>query len=644
MKIFTCLIMLTLHNAQNILKKGLYTVRWCICNTMKTLLGKISKISLVWQVTIVFSLIMIIPAIVITSSYFNIVRNSLMQEANKRVQEDLKAMDANMDTNLGNINDVFNQMLFSQEFPYYLNPDNNLSTREKIYYVYSVQDELLNIRHVYPNKFSRLVIYSKNNQIDEYVDWSYHMDKLSDKDYYSELLNSSNDRLYGDVRVYDSSIGNLAEFKELASEEVLVLPVYQRITDLRTKNLIGIIEIDIKLNKLINADALVNKETGAKYLIFGRNGGLVYTSDAANINEFANLSFKGQSGVSNVKLGKDTYLAAYNRDGATGLMSVVLMDKKVILASSKGVDSLLILIAVLSMMFIVLFTNVTARIMFRRLSEMDRMIAQIEAGKFDVRVKANGFNEISRIAESFNHMAEKLQSVLHSMVEKEKAQKNAEMHALQAQINPHFLYNTLENMRMQCEIDEYYTVADSLSALGDLLRYSVQCENRKVMLNEELDNIKRYIKIMGMRFGDKLIYQLKCGNGLADVMIPKFILQPLVENCFNHGLRNSLPPWKISIDIYQEENKLIINVEDNGEGVNEERLDQIRECLSNNRPISDANKSKNSIGIINVKQRIDMLCPTGSGLGIESMHDVGTKITVTIVIDPLTQNEGESDV
>lgn len=612
---------------------------------MKALItDKISKISLVWQVTIVFSLIMIIPATAITSSYFYIVRNSLMQEANKRVQEDLKAMDTNIAANLGVINDVFNQLLFSQEFAYYLNPDNSLSIREKDHYVYSVQAELINIRHVYPNKFSRLVIYSKNDQIYEYVDWSYHMDKISDKDYYPELLNGSSDRLYGDVRMYDSSIGNLAKFKELAGSEVLVLPVYQRVKDLRTNSLIGVIEIDIKLNKLINADAFVNNEAGAKYLIFSRNGGLVYTSDTANKDAFATLSFESKSGVSDVKLGKQTYLAAYSRDDATGLTSVVLMDKKVILASSTGVYSLLILIAVLSAVFIVLFTNVIARIMFRSLREMDGMIAQIEAGKFDVRVKANGFNEISRIAESFNHMAEKLQSVLHSMVEKEKAQKNAEMHALQAQINPHFLYNTLENMRMQCEIDEYYTVADSLAALGDLLRYSVKWENRKVTLNEELDNIKRYIKIMRMRFGDKLVYQLNCDNGLSDIMVPKFILQPLVENCFNHGLKNSLPPWKVTIDIFREENRLIINVSDNGEGVSEERLGQIRDCLDRNLPISGANKSKNSIGIINVKQRIDMLCPAGSGLGIESMQGLGTKITVTIVVDPLIQNEGETDV
>ncbi len=616
-------------------------IRLLIRQNVMPALTKVSGLSLVWQVTIVFSVIMILPAILITSSYFNIVNDSLMREANKKVQEDLRVMDANIQANLGNIDDVFNQLMFSQEFPYYLNPDFNLSEREKVHYVYSVQAELLNIRHVYPNKFSRIVIYSKNDQIREYVDWFYHMDKLSDKNYFSEIINSRSDHVYGDVRVYDTSIGNLAEFKELASEEVLVLPVYQKIVDLKARNLIGIIEIDIKINRLIGSDSLVNREAGEKYLLFGRTGGLVYTSDAINKNDYATLDFKDKSGVRDVELGNRTYLAAYNTEEATGLTSVVLLDKKDIFASSTGVNSLLILVAVLSTGFIMIFTNVVARVMFRRLREMNGMISQIEAGNFDVHVRDDGFNEFSRIAKSFNRMAEKLQSVLLSMVDKEKEQKKAEMHALQAQINPHFLYNTLENMRMQCEIDEYYTVADNLSALGDLLRYSMRWENRKVKLSEELDNIDRYVKIMSMRFGDKLIYQLNQEVGLSDIRIPKFILQPLVENCFNHGLNDSAPPWKVTIDIYKKEDKLIIKVLDNGEGISVERLMQIRDCLAGNKPISDASRSKNSIGIINVKQRIDMLCPAGSGLDIDSMQGLGTSMTVTIVIDQDSQNEGD---
>jgi two-component system sensor histidine kinase YesM len=275
---------------------------------------------------------------------------------------------------------------------------------------------------------------------------------------------------------------------------------------------------------------------------------------------------------------------------------------------------------------------------------MDRMIAQIEAGRFDVRIKVSGFNEISRISKSFNKMAEKLQSLLASMVQKEKAQKEAEMNALQAQINPHFLYNTLENMRMQCEIDEYYTVANGLANLGDLLRYSLQWESPTVKISEELNNISQYIDIMRMRFNKRLIFTMECSDGLENTMIPKFILQPLVENCFTHGFVDALPPWEITVKVFSKENKVLLCVEDNGSGIDQDRLEQIRDCLRENKRISDSSKSKKSIGIINVKQRVEMTCPEGSGLEIDSEHSVGTKITVTIVIDSDKQGKGDANV
>ncbi len=598
---------------------------------MKRLLQKFTRLGLVWQVTIVFSLIMIIPAIVITSSYVQILQNNLLEEANKKVYEHLKKIDTNMDVNISMMNSVLNQLIFSQEFQYYLNPENNLSTHERNHYIYSAQDELLNIHHVYPNKFSRLVIYSKNNQIDEYFDWSYHMDRLYDRDYFTEIMENDSQHIYGNVRVYDATLGNLVYYEELEKKEELVLPIYQKISDMRTKDCIGIIEVDMTLSKLVKTSELMNEESGVKYFIFDRNDKLVFTTDDKII--FSDFTLKGDSAITEIKLGKEKYLIAYDRDNITGLMRVAAINKQKILASTSYVDKLLLLLAIFSIAIIILFTNVAARIFFRKLSEMDRMISHIEAGRFDVRIKVDGFNEISRISESFNHMAEKLQSLLASMVEKEKAQKEAEINALQAQINPHFLYNTLENMRMQCEIDEYYKVANGLANLGDLMRYSLHWESKKVKLAEEINNVNQYIEIMRMRFNNRLVYKMECSDGLENIRVPKFILQPLVENCFTHGFKDSIPPWIVSIDVFKNENKLVICVKDNGKGIDQERLEQIRSCINKNEPISDTKKSKSSIGVVNVKQRIEMICPAGSALNIESKPDVETKIIVTIVIE-----------
>lgn len=123
-------------------------------------------------------------------------------------------------------------------------------------------------------------------------------------------------------------------------------------------------------------------------------------------------------------------------------MRVVVINKKEVYATSNGIKFALVLIAVICLICIILLTSLTAQIMFRRLKDMTNMISQIESGKFDVRVETCGFKEIFSIAESFNHMAKTLQTTIQSMIEREKAQKEAELYALQVQINPHFLYNT----------------------------------------------------------------------------------------------------------------------------------------------------------------------------------------------------------
>jgi len=234
-------------------------------------------------------------------------------------------------------------------------------------------------------------------------------------------------------------------------------------------------------------------------------------------------------------------------------------------------------------------------------------------------------------------MASHLQAVINSAVEKEQAQKAAELSALQAQINPHFLYNTLENMRMQCEIDGYYAIGDSLAALGDLFRYSIKWGSNEVPFRLEWDNLKNYISIMNMRYQEDLKCIMEIGEGVGDVMVPKMLLQPLVENSFSHGFKQVLPPWLIVIRAFRKRDMLVIMIEDNGSGIEQERLLEIRQCLKNDTPLR-GEKKKRSIGLINVKQRLLHICRGGAEIFIDSQPDRGVKIVIEIKM------EEESDV
>lgn len=137
---------------------------------------------------------------------------------------------------------------------------------------------------------------------------------------------------------------------------------------------------------------------------------------------------------------------------------------------------------------------------------------------------------------------------------------------------------------------------------------------------------------MQMRFGDNLSCDLKCQEDVGDVVVPKLMLQPLVENCFNHGFKEKLPPWEIKIDVKMSESFLNITIIDNGDGISDERMDNLKQCMYQNKMFHSEEDKKQSIGVVNVKQRINLLCKTGSSLRIKSEERKGTCVEITIML------------
>ena len=188
-------------------------------------------------------------------------------------------------------------------------------------------------------------------------------------------------------------------------------------------------------------------------------------------------------------------------------------------------------------------------------------------------------------------------------------------------------------MRMKCEIDSNYQMANSIQVLGSLLHYSLNWESKSVPLKEEMQNVRNYIQIMRMRFRNKFQYEIECEPGCMENLVPKFILQPLVENCFSHAFSDMNPPWNILVKAVGNENRLIIKIIDNGIGIEPCRLAQINEFLNGDQPNIGNRKSRHSIGIANVRQRIELLCKEGSKLTISSELGRGTQITIIIILE-----------
>ncbi len=216
-------------------------------------------------------------------------------------------------------------------------------------------------------------------------------------------------------------------------------------------------------------------------------------------------------------------------------------------------------------------------------------------------------------------------------------EKESKLFALQRQINPHFLYNTLETIRGQALIDDNEEIANMSEALACFFRYSISRNCDLVTLKEEFDNLKNYIRIQNYRFNDRFLveYIIEEEDQTAlKYYVPKLIIQPLVENAINHGLKDVTENAKIVVEVLLTDNNIIITISDNGIGINNKKLTEINSQLhtkDNQSPLETNNKN-NGIALFNIQKRIQLIFGKEYGINVYSTVNYGTDIELILPI------------
>ena len=222
-------------------------------------------------------------------------------------------------------------------------------------------------------------------------------------------------------------------------------------------------------------------------------------------------------------------------------------------------------------------------------------------------------------------MVDKINTLIRQVYQEKIAQKNAEVQALQAQINPHFLYNTLDSVNWMLIDREEYDISDIIISLGSLMRYCIEDENAFVPLDREVEYVISYLKIQKNRLEDKLEYQVQVDNALREEKVPKLILQPMVENAITHGIEPRRQKGKVSILIRDAGEEILVTVEDDGIGMTPEQLNHLKEELP------DLEKEGHTgIGLRNVDRRIRLHYGEQYRIRIESVYGEGTSIHLRI--------------
>ena len=294
-----------------------------------------------------------------------------------------------------------------------------------------------------------------------------------------------------------------------------------------------------------------------------------------------------------------------------------------------------VFILALSLLFIVIL-YVTLKKTFSKyqtqvvdLVETIHDIAQGEQGKrIDLTKKDQ---ELLLIAETTNDMLDRLERNIHDIYQLELSQKDAHMRALQAQINPHFMYNTLEFLRMYAVMENQNELADIIYEFSSLLRNNISDE-RETTLKQEVEFCRKYSYLCMVRYPKSIAYGFKIDPGLEEMRIPKFTLQPLVENYFAHGVDHRRTDNVISIKALKKEGYVEILVTDNGRGMPADKLAEIQDKLAQRtfEHTVDYSGKRQSIGIVNVHERFVLYFGDRYDINVESVKQEGVRYRITI--------------
>ncbi len=274
------------------------------------------------------------------------------------------------------------------------------------------------------------------------------------------------------------------------------------------------------------------------------------------------------------------------------------------------------------------------------IKELEKSVKKIEEGDLKTEIHQNGSYEIRHLGVSIQNMARQIQRLMDDIVAEHESKRKSEFDTLQSQINPHFLYNTLDIIVWMIENEKQDEAVRAVTALARFFRISLSKGKSIITVADELEHVRNYLMIQHMRYKNKFTYTIEAEEEVLSLASLKLMLQPLVENAIYHGMEFMDGDGEIRIRAWRQNSELFLCVEDNGLGMTPE---QVKALFSDTSHVSSRRGS--GIGVKNVNERIRLYFGSGYGLMIESEPDEGTKVTAHLpAIDYEQVRKGEQDV
>jgi Putative regulator of cell autolysis len=580
------------------------------------------------RITIVIMISTIITTILISYYCFSTFQYLLQKNLIQSTGANLQLVVKNIENNMGNIENLAKWCTTNSSISsYVVNSPNRISGRDTLNTYYRLKEELLNSRS--SNYVRRLLISNSRNALMQIIDNTYEGNASDGKTsrevpYFQELIEARDLKWIG-----------LQKDSFKSNNNSTMIPIIRPIYSSFDSSIDGWVYISVNTSIITDFLEDYNVDNNSELYIIINNIIYVYKDkelkeissefevvkrDTTEYNkDISYYTVKDKEGVSHT-------IVCYASNLKGWYIAQSIPNDQFTVQKSIFIPLILFIIVLLFSLGIVL-TYTFNKMINKPISKINKKILQISAGDFSKNPSIESTDEIGTIGKGINTLSQDVLELIESKVADEKQKKELEFRMLQNQINPHFLYNTLNSIKWMATIQNASGIPEMTTSLARLLRNIAKGTSQLITIREELDLLKDYITIQQYRYGGTLNVNYNIiSEDLYDCHIIKFTLQPIVENAIFHGIEPKGIEGIIDINISKsKENKIQIEIVDNGIGISEEK---IKELLTSKETTSKT--SFNNIGVSNVNERVKLTFGNEYGLNIKSELNEYTNMVITI--------------
>ena len=399
----------------------------------------------------------------------------------------------------------------------------------------------------------------------------------------------------------------------------------------------GVLLVDLSYSSLAHLFDGVTTGTGGYVYLISNDGEILYHPkiqliDSGRVveNNLAAAGYKDGNHLEKFE-GRERIITVKSI-GYTGWKVVGVTPKNVVSLNTIKTRLFIVFLITLILFILTLINSYISSRITNPIKELEKSVGFLEEGNLETPVYIGGSYEIQHLGTSINSMARQIRVLMNDIVTEHEAKRKQEFDTLQSQINPHFLYNTLDIIVWMIENEQKAEAVKVVTALARFFRISLSKGKSIITVRDELEHVRNYLMIQHMRFKNKFSYYIDASEDCMDLASLKLMLQPLVENAIYHGMEFMDGDGEITLKVWKEEEDLYFSVRDNGLGMTAE---QVESLFSDS--IHVTSKKGSGIGVKNVNERIKLYFGEEYGLMIHSEPDEGTEITIHLPAVPYSR-------